>query len=97
VEKWFERLFRLLPGPFVIRSVEVRGYPSRTRVFTTFAHRVDAPLAASYWGSGVQITDLEWGRARRIYTLVDTARLVATLDAMSAGGVAEAHAAPILE
>jgi len=97
VERWFGRLFRLLPGPFVLRSVEVTGYPWSTRVVTTFAHRVDPPNEPSYMGEGVQIVDLAWGEAKTIHTYVDTARLVRTLDAMAAAGNAEAHAAPILE
>jgi ketosteroid isomerase-like protein len=43
VERWFGRLFRLLPGPFVIRSVEVTGWPWSTRVVTTFEHQVSPP------------------------------------------------------
>ena len=97
VEKWFGRLFRLLPGPFAIRSVEVRGYPWSTRVVTTFAHYVEPPGAVAYWGSGIQITDLEWGAAKRIHTMVDTAKLERTLEALSREGVAEAKAGPIEE
>lgn len=97
VGKWFARLFRLVPGPFSLRSVEVRGFPWDTRVVTTFAHYVEPPNGAPYWGNGVQIVDLEWGAAKRIHTIVDTDRLVRTLDAMAERGVTEAHAAPILE
>ena len=97
VEKWFGRLFRLLPGAFVIRSVEVTGFPWSTRVVTTFAHEVTPPHEPPYLGEGVQIVELSWGEAKTIRTYVDTDRLVRTLDAMAAEGVAEAKAAPILE
>ena len=97
VAKWFERLFRLLPGAFSIRSIEVNGFPWSTRVVTTFAHYVAPPGGEPYWGQGVQIVDLEWGEAKRIHTLVDTHKLVKTLDSMAAHGATEAHAAPILE
>lgn len=97
VAKWFGRLFRLLPGAFRIRSIEVEGFPWSTRVVTTFAHYVAPPEGAPYWGEGVQIVQLEWGEAKRIRTRVDVPTLVRTLDAMAAHGTTEAHAPPILE
>lgn len=97
VRKWFDRLLRLSPGAFVIRSVEVSGWPWSTRVVTTFEHYVAPPGEEPYWGPGVQIADLEWGAARKIRTYVDTGRLQHALGALHASGIEEAHAAPILE
>jgi ketosteroid isomerase-like protein len=97
VAKWFGRLFRLLPGQFVIREVMVSGWPWSTRVITRFEHYVAPPDAPPYWGAGVQITDLRWGQAEKIHTYVDTAKLVQTLSALAAHGEAEATAPPILE
>lgn len=97
VRKWFDRLLRLLPGAFVIRSVDVSGWPWSTRVVTTFEHYVAPPGEAPYWGPGVQITDLAWGEAKRIRTYVDTGRLQNALGALHAAGVDEARATPILE
>ncbi len=97
VAKWFERLFRLLPGQFVIREVMVSGWPWSTRVVTRFEHYVAPPDAPPYWGAGVQITDLSWGSAEKIHTYVDTAKLVQTLAALAVQGDAEAVAPPILE
>jgi ketosteroid isomerase-like protein len=97
VAKWFGRLFRLLPGPFVIRGVEVTGWPWSTNVVTTFAHHVIPPDEEAYWAAGIQTANLRWGRVVRIHTYVDTARLQQTLDAMAARGSEEAGAAPILE
>jgi hypothetical protein len=97
VRTWFGRLFRLSPGAFVIHSVEIMGWPWSTRVLTTFDHWVEPPDEPPYWGHGIQIVDLEWGAAKRIRTMVDTARLARTLQAMRATGVVEATAAPILD
>jgi SnoaL-like domain len=97
VEKWFARLLRLLPGQFVIREVTVKGWPWSTRVVTRFDHYVEPPDEPAYWGAGVQIVGLRWGKARTIHTYLDTARLVKTLDALAEHGEHEASAAPILE
>lgn len=97
VEKWFGRLFRLLPGAFVVTGVDVSGFPWSTRVVTRFLHRVDPPGEPTYYGRGVQIVDLAWGKASTIHTYLDTDRLVRTLDTMAKAGVDEAKAAPILE
>lgn len=97
VQKWFARLLRLLPGQFVIREITVKGWPWSTRVVTRFEHWVEPPAEPPYWGAGVQIVLLRWGKARQIRTYVDTARLVKTLDALAERGDAEASAAPILE
>jgi hypothetical protein len=98
VRKWFGRLFRLSPGAFAIRSVEVSGWPWSTRVVTTFDHYVEPPNGGTpYWGAGIQIAQLEWGSAKTIRTYVDTKKLSATLDAMALAGIDEAVAPPILE
>ncbi|MBK8234211.1 MAG: nuclear transport factor 2 family protein [Deltaproteobacteria bacterium] len=97
VQKWFTRLLRLLPGQFAIREVRVTGWPWSTRVVTRFEHHVVPPEGPAYWGPGVQIVDLCWGKATQIHTYVDTAKLVETLTAMAAAGQAEAMAPPILE
>jgi hypothetical protein len=98
VARWFGRLFRLLPGPFAIRSVQVSGWPWSTQVVTTFEHQVSPPEDPPYWGAGVQTIDVRWGTAVRIRTRVlDMAKLVHTLDAMAAKGNTEASAPPIVE
>jgi ketosteroid isomerase-like protein len=97
VGTWFARLFRLLPGQFVLREIDVEGWPWATRVVTCFEHYVEPPDGPPYWGAGVQLVRLRWGKATRIRTYVDTARLQQTLLAQAAQGVAEAVAAPILE
>jgi ketosteroid isomerase-like protein len=97
VEKWFGRLLRLLPGRFTIRRVEVAGWPWRATVYTTFEDAVSPAYGPPYRNRGVQIAELAWGKAVRIHTFVDTARIEGALRALAAHGVAEAAAPPILE
>ena len=97
VAKWFDRLLYLLPGQFAIREITVKGWPWSTRVVTRFDHWVEPPGEPAYWGAGVQVVHLRWGKARSIRTYVDTDRLVRTLDAMAKRGEPEAAAPPILE
>lgn len=97
MELWFSRLFRLLKSRFVIRSVEVSGWPWATTVYTVFDDHVTPLVGTPYVNHGVQVAELEWGKAVRIRTFIDTARMVDALDEIAASGVAEAHAAPICE
>lgn len=97
VERWFGRLLRLLPGRFTLRSVEVAGWPWRATVYTVFEDEVHPAFGAPYRNHGVQIVELHWGRAVRIHTYVDTAKVRAALAVLSAEGVAEAAAPPITD
>jgi ketosteroid isomerase-like protein len=98
VEKWFGRLFRLSPGRFVIRHVEVSGWPWSARAETTFEHQVTPPDGEPYWATAVQVAELDWGTAVRIRTTVlDMGKLVATLNALAVHGNQEAAAPQILE
>ena len=97
VEKWFGRLFRLFQSRFVVRSVEVAGWPWRSTVVTVFEDHVSAPFGAPYVNQGVQVTELRWGKAVSIRTYVDTARIEAMLALQAANGVAEAAAPAIVD
>jgi ketosteroid isomerase-like protein len=97
VEKWFGRLFRLFRSRFVIRSVEVTGWPWSTTVTTVFEDHVTPPHGAPYVNACVQVARLRWGKAYAIRTYVDTARLEAVLARLAENGVEEAVAPPILE
>ena len=97
VEKWFGRLLRLFRSTFRLQSVRVVGWPWNTEVFNVFEDRVVPAVGEPYVNRGVQVVRLRWGRAVRIETWVDTARVVRLLDALAAHGVEEAHAAPICE
>lgn len=95
VERWFGRLLRLLPGRFTIRSVDVVGWPWRATVYVVFEDEVRPPVGERYRNHGVQIVELVWGKAARIHTYVDTAKVSRALDVLAAAGIEEAHSAPI--
>jgi ketosteroid isomerase-like protein len=97
VEKWFARLLRLLPGRFQIRRIDVIGMPWRTRVYTVFEDTVTPAFGAPYVNQGVQVVELVWGRAKRIHTYVNTAKMRHALDVLAEHGVLEARADPIAE
>jgi ketosteroid isomerase-like protein len=94
-ERWFERLFRLLPDiEFSVQDVLVRGWPWRTRAVALVA--VSA-ANGTYENEISQVIDIRWGRIERIHNLEDTQRLADLLLALTATGVAEAAAPPIDE
>lgn len=97
VEKWFGRLLRLFRSTFSLESVRVVGWPWRTEVFNVFEDRVVPEVGEAYVNRGVQVVELRWGKAVRIETWVDTARVVRLLDGLAAHGIAEAHAPPICD
>ena len=97
VEKWFGRLFRLLPGKFTLRSVEVVGGPWRSTVYTVFDDVVTPPFGEPYRNHGVQVVELRWGVAVRIHTYADTAKVQRALSVLAEHGVDEANAPPIIE
>jgi ketosteroid isomerase-like protein len=97
VARWFDRLLRLLPGQFTIRSVQVVGWPWRALVYTVFEDVVRPAVGAPYRNHGVQIVELHWGTAVRIHTYVDTAKIERALRELAAAGISEAAAPPILE
>lgn len=97
VTRWFQRLLRLLPGRFTIRSVQVVGWPWRAWVYTVFEDVVHPAYGPAYRNHGVQVVELRWGAAVRIHTYVDTARIEKALAVLAEHGVAEAAAPPIVE
>lgn len=97
VAKWFERLFRLLPGTFTIRSVEVTGWPWRATAYIVFEDRVNPLFGSPYVNHGVQVVEMEWGTAVAVHTYVDTDKVVRVLRTLAEHGVAEASAPPITE
>jgi ketosteroid isomerase-like protein len=96
VATWWTRVFALFPGAqFGVREVLVDGWPRRTRVATHVVLDARTATGHPYRNEFVQIMELRWGRATRVLTLEDTARLAEALDEMSGAGVAEAGAVPI--
>jgi hypothetical protein len=58
---------------------------------------VTPAFGAPYVNQGVQVVELVWGRAKRIHTYVNTAKMRHALDVLAEHGVLEARADPIAE
>jgi ketosteroid isomerase-like protein len=97
VRLWFARLLHLIPSQFQIRSIEVTGAPWNTQVRMAFEDHVKPLAGPEYINTGVQVTQLKWGKAVRIQTTVDNAKLVRALQYMAQQGVAEATLKPIVD
>ncbi len=98
LRRWWQRNFRLMREPvFEVQEVIVSGWPWRTTVATVVEVHAQVPGAGAYDNVFMQFMKLRWGRIADVRTLEDTARLVRTLDAAAAAGIAEAHAAPITD
>lgn len=95
VQRWFTRLFALLPGQFEVRRVDVTGWPWRASVVVHFEDRVAPRFGAPYVNHGMQEVELHWGTAVRIHTHVETVKVERALAVLAQHGVVEASAAPI--
>jgi ketosteroid isomerase-like protein len=73
VERWFERLFELLPDiQFAVEEVVVKGPPWNTRVCTRYVATATAPAGGRLVNHGVQFAHLSWGRVRSDLLYPDT-------------------------
>jgi ketosteroid isomerase-like protein len=95
VRRWFGRLLYLIPSKFMIRQLEVSGWPWNTRIYLQFEDRVTPCKGAPYLNRGVQISYLRWGEVYYIHTYVNTSKLERALNYMIANGIPEAGAPPI--
>ena len=95
VQRWFVRLFGLLPGEFTVHRIDVEGWPWRSTVVVHFEDRVRPRLGAAYVNRGRQEVQLHWGTAVRVHTHVETEKVERALAELVRHGVAEAAARPI--
>lgn len=95
VELWFERLLRLLPSKFEIKSMLICGMPWNTDVVIEFQDTVSPANIKPYVNNGIQKVKIIWGKAVDIHTYVDTYKLQQALQLLAEQGVAEASAAPV--
>jgi ketosteroid isomerase-like protein len=94
--RWYERLYRLLPGiRFDIIKITVAGPPWNTLAVVEWCesnHGADGVKTENF---GCHVARLAWGRMTSLLICPDTVGLQATLDRLAAAGFAEAQAAPI--
>lgn len=96
VEKWFERLLRLLPSKFNIYSITISGPMWKTRAIMEFTDSVTPQYGSPYVNNGIQVVELSFGVAKKIHTYVDTNKVCTALNVLYDNGVVEA-AAPKIE
>jgi ketosteroid isomerase-like protein len=97
VEKWFERLFRLLPGKFVVNSVIVSGPIWDTTAVIEFTDTVTPQFGPAYQNNGIQVVKLKFGTAYKIHTYVNTHRIINALNILYENGISEAKSEKIEE
>jgi ketosteroid isomerase-like protein len=96
MERWFERLYRLIPEiEFEVHDVAVRGWPWDTAVAIEWTDRGRGADGTTYENEGAHWIRLRWGKAVSVHAYLDTEKVTQLLDSMAAGGVDEAAAAPI--
>ncbi len=97
VEKWFERLLRLLPSQFVINSITVSGPMWNTTAIIEFTDTVTPKFGPSYENNGIQVVNLCFGKAYKIHTYVNTNKIITALNILYDNGIIEAKADKIEE
>lgn len=97
LDRWFERLFRLLPDArFELQRVAVTGWPWRTCVFGAFT--IEATVAGEpYRNVFVQQVDLRWGKIVAYRVLEDTQAWAAAEARLAAAGDREVTAPRIAD
>jgi ketosteroid isomerase-like protein len=97
VEKWFERLLRLLPGRFVINSIYISGPIWNTIAIIEFTDTVTPKFGQPYKNNGIQAVRLRFGKAYNIHTYVNTSNIINALNILYDNGIQEAKANKIEE
>ena len=95
IDKWFQRLFRLLPGQFEVLSIIVIGFPWNTDAIIEFKDNVTPEFGEPYTNFGVQRIKLRFGKITQIHTYVDTEKVTKALNELAKNGVEEATAKQI--
>lgn len=94
---WYARLYRLLPDiHFDIDRITVSGTPWNTLAVVEWRERNSGTDGVVTTNQGIHAVHIRWGKMTRLIICPDTTLLVATLDGLARGGVAEANA-PMIE
>ena len=98
VERWFQRVLRLLPGlRLEPLYVAVSGWPWDMAVLTYVIVTWRRPDGRAYGNTAMQAIRIRWGRVRDVHTIENTERVNALLRELGERhGMAEALAAPIM-
>ena len=97
VEKWFERLLRLLPSKFVVNSIVVSGPIWDTTAIIEFTDTVTPKFGQPYINNGIQVIKLHFGKVLKVHTYVNTNKVINALTVLYDNGIIEAKADKIEE
>jgi ketosteroid isomerase-like protein len=98
VQAWFERLGRLYPGhDFEVHRVASRGWPWSTWVAIQWSARLKPQHGEPYMNHGAHWIHIEWGKVTSFHAYLDTQRIARSCAEMTAAGVDEAAATPIVD
>jgi len=96
IRAWFERFGRLLPSPrFEVRRLVVSGPLWHQRLAAHVVIR-STVLGEPYENQFAQFVTLRWGKVVEDLILEDTARWERATSRLTAAGVAEAAASPLI-
>jgi ketosteroid isomerase-like protein len=98
VGSWLGRLFRLLPGlEFDIQTLAVDGWPWNTRIGVEWTNTGTLLDGSAYANTGAHILRVRNGKITAFHAyLHDLGRFTEALSRLSAHGLAEADAPPIV-
>lgn len=98
IYNWYERLLRLLPDiHFELGRIDVQGWPWDTLAVLHWRESNTGTDGVRASNEGVHVLRLKWGKVTSVRIYTDTVVLIRTLDRLASKGVAEAHAAPIVD
>jgi ketosteroid isomerase-like protein len=96
VERWFGRVFRLLPDlAFKVKRIAVSGWPWDTTATAEWRGTATSVIGEPYLNDGVHIVRLRMGKIVSMHVYQDTQVLANTCRHMTDKGIEEAAAPPI--
>ena len=96
VERWFGRVFRLLPDlSFKVKRIAVSGWPWNTTATAEWQSKATSFTGEPYLNDGVHIVRLRMGKIVSMHVYLDTQVLADVCRVMVDRGIEEAAAPPI--
>ena len=96
VERWFGRVFRLLPDlSFKVKRIAVSGWPWNTTATAEWQSKATSVTGEPYLNDGVHIVRLRMGKIVSMHVYLDTQVLADVCRVMVDRGIEEAAAPPI--
>jgi ketosteroid isomerase-like protein len=95
VERWFGRVFRLLPDLIKVKRIVVSGWPWNTTATAEWHSTATSAIGKPYLNDGVHMVRLRLGKIVSMHVYLGTQALEDVCRIVAAHGVEEAAAPPI--